>query len=78
MIPPCIELCSSSNDDFDPHKFDEPDDPKVANTVIYQIENINIYLTAEVVQQLNVNPKEVINMIQEKIKEEIENTKANT
>lgn len=38
----------------------------------YIIQNLNIYLTADVVQQLNVNPKEVINNIHEQIKEEID------
>jgi len=38
---------------------------------IYQIQNLNIYITAEVVEQLNVNPEEVINHLHEQIQEEI-------
>lgn len=38
-------------------------------TVIYQIQNFKVYFTAEVVQQLNMNPKEVINQLPEQIKE---------
>lgn len=40
-------------------------------TVVYQIQNLNIYLTAEVVHQLNINPKEVINQIKEQLREDI-------
>ena len=38
----------------------------------YIIQNLNIYLTVDVVQQLNINPKEVINNIHEQIKAEVE------
>lgn len=38
---------------------------------IYNIQNLNIYLTADVVQQLNINPKQVINQLHEQIKEEL-------
>ena len=34
-----------------------------------QIQNLNINLTADVVQQLNMNPKEVFNQLSEQIKE---------
>ena len=37
----------------------------------YIIQNLNIYLTADVVQQLNINPQQVINQLHEQIKEEI-------
>lgn len=37
----------------------------------YVIQNLNIYLTADVVHQLNINPKEVINNLHNQIKEEI-------
>lgn len=40
-------------------------------TIIYQIQNLNIYLTADVVHQLNINPQQVINQLHEQIKEEI-------
>ncbi len=40
-------------------------------TVVYQIQNLNIYLTAEVVHQLNINPKEVINQIKDQLREDI-------
>ena len=39
---------------------------------IYQIQ-INLYLTADVIHQLNVNPKEVINMVHEQLKDEVSN-----
>ena len=38
----------------------------------YIIQNLNIYLTVDVVQQLNIHPKEVINNIHEQIKAEVE------
>lgn len=38
----------------------------------YQIQNLNIYITAEVVHQLNVNPQDVINYYHEMIKAEVE------
>lgn len=38
-------------------------------TTIVQIQNLNINLTADVVQQLNMNPKEVINQLSEQINE---------
>ena len=41
-------------------------------TTIYNIQNLNIYLTADVVQQLNINPQQVINQLHEQIKEEID------
>ena len=41
----------------------------------YIIHNLNVFLTADVVHQLNVNPKEVVNLIQEQLKEQIENGK---
>lgn len=37
----------------------------------YIIQNLNIYLTADVVQQLNINPRQVINQLHEQIKEEL-------
>ena len=37
----------------------------------YYIRNLNLYLTVDVVKQLNVNPQQVINMIKEEIKDEI-------
>lgn len=41
----------------------------------YIIHNLNVFLTADVVHQLNVNPKEVVNLIQEQLKEQIDNGK---
>lgn len=38
----------------------------------YIIQNLNIYLTADVVQQLNINPQQVINQLHEQIKVEID------
>ena len=36
---------------------------KNGNTTIYHIQNLNLYLNADMVQQMNVNPKEVINAL---------------
>lgn len=41
-------------------------------TVIYNIQNLNVYLTVDMVHQLNVNPQQIINIIQEQIEKEIE------
>ena len=41
-------------------------------TTIYNIQNLNIYLTADIVQQLNVKPQQVMNQLHEQIKEEID------
>lgn len=41
-------------------------------TTIYNIQNLNIYLTADIVQQLNINPQQVINQLHEQIKVEID------
>jgi len=38
-------------------------------TTIIHIENLTINLTAEVVQQLNINPEEVINQLTEQIQQ---------
>ena len=35
-------------------------------TKVIHIENLNVYLTAELVQQLNINPKEVVNYLLQK------------
>lgn len=37
----------------------------------YKIQNLNIYLTAEVVHQLNVNPNEVINTLKSEVRAEL-------
>ena len=64
-----------------PCSFEEPKNKEDENTVtvetkegktIYIIQNLSIYLTAEVVHQLNVNPQEVINQYHELIKAEVE------
>ena len=36
----------------------------------YYIENLNITVTADIVHQLNINPKEVINMLTEQVKQD--------
>lgn len=41
-------------------------------TVIYQIQQIVVNINAEVVTQLNTNPQEVINLIQDKLQLEVE------
>lgn len=41
--------------------------------IVYHIHNLTINLTADVIHQLNVNPKEVVNMIHERLKDEVEN-----
>lgn len=55
-----------------PPKEGKPTEPvaievREGNT-IYQIQNLNIYLTADFIQQLNMNPKEVINHNDEQIR----------
>lgn len=40
--------------------------------VVYQIQNVNVYLTVDVVHQLNVNPDKVINMIQDQLRAELD------
>lgn len=37
---------------------------KNGNTTVYHIQNLNLYLNANIVQQMNVNPKEVINTLE--------------
>jgi len=60
---------------FDPPAGEplEVEHDKNGNTY-YIIQNLNIYLTADVVQQLNINPQQVINQLHEQIKEEINKT----
>ena len=41
-------------------------------TVVYQIQQIVVNINAEVVTQLNTNPQEVINLIQDKLQLEVE------
>lgn len=41
-------------------------------SVIYQIQNINVYFTADVVQQLNQNPEKVVNIIQDQVQAQFE------
>lgn len=57
-----------SDDDDEPNGVRHDKD---GNTY-YIIRNLNIYLTADVVQQLNINPQQVINQLHEQIKEEID------
>ena len=45
------------------------------NSTVYHIQNLNVYLTAEVVHQLNMNPGQVINMVQENLEKEVLLTK---
>ncbi len=40
--------------------------------VIYNIHNLNVYIAAEVVTQLNTNPQQIVNIIHEHIRAEIE------
>ena len=40
-------------------------------TIIYHIQNLTININAEVVTQLNTNPQQVINIIQEQLRAEI-------
>ena len=44
---------------------------KKGNT-IYHIQNLNVYINADVVQQLNMNPEKVINIIEDKLNDEID------
>lgn len=41
-------------------------------SVIYQIQNFNVYFTADVVQQLNQNPDKVVNIIQDQVQAQFE------
>lgn len=41
-------------------------------TVIYQIQNFNVYFTADVVQQLNMNPQQVVTIIQDQVQAQFE------
>ena len=66
----------SSDDDRDSSKDDAPvkatDSMYVERkqgTTIIHIENLTINLTAEVVQQLNMNPEEVVNQLTEQIQQ---------
>lgn len=62
----------ASSGDGEASKTSEPIVIKTQKgTTIYQIQNLNIYLTAEVVHQLNLNPSRVINMVQEQLEKEI-------
>ena len=45
-------------------------------TVIYQIQNLVVNINAETVEQLNTNPQQVINVIKEQVKAEIEKLQA--
>lgn len=40
---------------------------KDGKTVVYNVQNLNVYINAELVQQLNVDPKEVINKLSKEI-----------
>ncbi len=40
-------------------------------TIVYHIQTFNVTVTADTVQQLNVNPKEVINTIHDQVESEI-------
>lgn len=65
---------------FRPCSLENPKSEEVAKTMtveadnnktVYVIQNLNIYLNAEIVHQLNINPQQVINQLHEQIKEEI-------
>ena len=45
---------------------------KEGNT-IFHIQNLNVYLSADVVTQLNINPQQVINVIQDRLNAELNN-----
>ena len=45
-------------------------------TVIYQIQNMVVNINAETVEQLNTNPQQVVNVIKEQVKAEIEKLQA--
>lgn len=39
---------------------------------VYQIQNINIFITAEVINQLNMNPQQVVNHFSDQIKAQLD------
>jgi hypothetical protein len=57
----------------------QPQEP-VQNVVVehrdgntyYKIQNLNVHLTVDVVHQLNINPKEVINNLKDEVKAELQ------
>lgn len=65
---PAIEMVGTFIRRFPYRKREKKD-----STTIYQIQNLNLYLNADVIHQLNVNPKEVINKIHEQLKDEVSN-----
>jgi hypothetical protein len=40
--------------------------------IVYQIHHLTVHIHAEVVTQLNTNPQQVINVIQDKVQDEID------
>ena len=73
-IDPSGQLSTTVNTVPDPVKDDNTCQSPVSvenrqGTTIIQIQNLNINLTAQVVEQLNMNPKEVINQLTEQIRE---------
>lgn len=71
---------------FRPCSLEIPSQEKKAKTVtvestdgktVYIIQNLNIFINANVVEQLNVNPQEVINNIHEQIEDAIKKLNEN-
>lgn len=59
--------------DEDPREPKEPEAVEYKHgNIVYHIQNLNVYINAEVVTQLNVNPQKVMNLIQDKVRTEIE------
>lgn len=71
-VEPSYRLVIAGGGPEEIRHYDEFSVTEDDKTIIYQIQNLNIYITAEVVHQLNVNPQEVINQYHELIKAEVE------
>jgi len=67
FIPTSCPKAPESEPEKKPVEVKSPD-----GTTVFQIQNLNIYITAEVVNQLNMNPREVVNYFSDKIKSELD------
>lgn len=70
-VEPSYRLVIAGDGPEEIRHYDEFTVTENDKTIIYQIQNLSIYLTADVVHQLNINPQQVINQLHEQIKEEI-------
>lgn len=77
----CVEAASyipcSYNEGVEKEKELAPEEKPIAVTTedgktVYQIQNINIFITAEVINQLNMNPQQVVNHFSDQIKAQLD------